>query len=172
VAFFREKTCNGIICIFATLYVDPCSFISAHDVVLRMYLHCLLSFLFLFPRPHENLLGVQRVSNPSTGNQCISTPAHAWVVQFESTLLSSSWYKSDKRVYTESKTAIHLFRVYKRHVRWEGTSQRHKSTCYTVMLLSSTKNSPLAAGWNRQLLANWIGKKTFQKVRLTWKRLK
>jgi hypothetical protein len=82
VAFLREKTCNGIICIFATLYVDPCSFISAHDVVLRMYLHCLLSFLFLFPRPHVNLLGVQRVSNPSTGNQCISTPAH------------SLWYKS------------------------------------------------------------------------------
>jgi len=63
--------------------------------------------------------------------------------------------------------AFHLFRVYNRHVRWEGTSQRHKSTCDTLMLLNSTKNSPVAAGWNPQLLANWIGKKTFQKVCLT-----
>jgi len=63
--------------------------------------------------------------------------------------------------------AIHLLRVYKRHVRWEGTSQRHKSTCDTLMLLNSTKNSLVAAGWNPQLLANWIGKMTFQKVRLT-----
>jgi len=61
---------------------------------------------------------------------------------------------------------IHLFRVYKRHIRWEGTSQRHKSTCDTLMLLNSTKNSPVAAGWKPQLLANWIEKK-IQKVRLT-----
>jgi len=27
------------------------------------------------------------------------------------------------------REAIHLFRVYKRHVRWEGTSQKHKYTC-------------------------------------------
>jgi len=53
-----------------------------------------------------------------------------------------------------SAEAIHLFRVYKRHVRWEGTSQRHKSTCDTLMLLNSTQNSPVAAGWNPQLLAN------------------
>ena len=66
-------------------------------------------------------------------------------------------------------TAIHLFRVHKRHVRWKETSQRHKSTCDTLMLLNSTKNSPIAVGWNPQLLANWIDKKTFQKVRLTWK---
>jgi len=42
--------------------------------------------------------------------------------------------------------AIHLFRVHKRHVRSEGTSQWHKSTCDTLMLLNSTKNSPVAAG--------------------------
>jgi len=29
---------------------------------------------------HEKLLGIQRVSNPSTGNQRISTPAHSIVV--------------------------------------------------------------------------------------------
>ena len=56
-------------------------------------------------------------------------------------------------------TAIRLLRVCKRHVRWEGTCQRHKSTCDTLMLLNSTKNSPVAAGWNPQLLANWIEKK-------------
>ena len=68
--------------------------------------------------------------------------------------------------------AIHLFRVYKRHVRlgWEGTSQRHKSTCDTLMLLNSTKNSPVAAGWNPQLLANWIGKKDFPKGTFDLKR--
>ena len=33
-----------------------------------------------------------------------------------------------------------------------------------------TKNRPVA-GWNSRLLANWIGKKTFQKVRLTSKGL-
>ena len=37
------------------------------------------------------------------------------------------------------------------------------------MLLNSTKNSPVATGWNPRLLANWNGKKTFQKVRLTYK---
>ena len=45
--------------------------------------------------------------------------------------------------------------------------QRHKSTCDTLVLRHSTKNSPVAAGWNLQLLANWIGKKTCQKVSLT-----
>jgi len=42
--------------------------------------------------------------------------------------------------------AIHLFRVYKRHVRWEGTSQRHKRTCDTLMLLTRQRilQSPLA----------------------------
>ena len=63
--------------------------------------------------------------------------------------------------------AIHVFRVNKRHVRWEGTSQMHKSTCDTLMLLDSKMNSLVAAGWNPQLLANWIRKKTFPKVRLT-----
>jgi len=58
---------------------------------------------------------------------------------------------------------IYLFRVYKRHGRGEGRSQWHKSTCDTLMLLSATKNSPVALRWNRQLLANWIVKKTFQK---------
>ena len=38
-------------------------------------------------------------------------------------------------------------------------------------LLNSTKNSPVATGWNGQLLANWIGEKTFQKVCLTQKGL-
>ena len=60
--------------------------------------------------------------------------------------------------------AIHRFCVYKRHVRWEGTYQRHKSTCDILMLLNSTKNSPVADGWNPHLLANWIGNKTFQEV--------
>ena len=63
--------------------------------------------------------------------------------------------------------AIHLFLVYKRNIRWEGTRQRHKGTCDNLMLLHSTKNSPVAVSWKRQLLANWIGEKTFQKVRLT-----
>jgi len=73
--------------------------------------------------------------------------------------------------YSDLRWAIHLFHVYKRHVRWEGASQRHKSTCDTLMmLLNLTTNSPVAAGWNCQLLANRIGKKTFQKVRLTSKR--
>ena len=58
---------------------------------------------------------------------------------------------------------------YKRHARWEGTSQRHKSTCDTSKLLNSTTNSPVAAGWNTQMLTNWIWTKTFQKVRLTQK---
>jgi len=31
--------------------------------------------------PHEKLLGIQRVSNPSTGNEHASTPVHVLVVQ-------------------------------------------------------------------------------------------
>ena len=79
-------------------------------------------------------------------------------------LCSVPWHhneRPDLNLLTSS--AIHLCRVYKRHVRWEGTSQRHKSTCDTLMLLHSTLNSSVSACWNPQLLANWIGKKTFQK---------
>ena len=43
------------------------------------------------------------------------------------------------------------------------------STCDNLMFLNSTKKSTVAAGRNRQLLANWIGLITFQKVRLTCK---
>jgi len=51
-------------------------------------------------RLHENLLGIQRVSNPSTEIQRISTPAHPnWLVW-------SEWYKSSRRVYTGPKTRI------------------------------------------------------------------
>ena len=66
-------------------------------------------------------------------------------------------------VYPTEITVIHLFRVHKGHVRWEGTSQIHKSTCDTLMLRNSTKNSPVTAGWNRQLLAKWIEKILFKR---------
>ena len=49
----------------------------------------------------------------------------------------------------------------------EKGQARNTSTHVTFNALSSTKNSPVAAGWNPQLLANWIGKITFQKIRLT-----
>ena len=62
-----------------------------------------------------------------------------------------------------SLLAIHLFRVYKRHVRCEGTSQRHKSTCYTSSLQTQRRIDHLLAGWNSRLLANWIEKKDFPK---------
>jgi len=49
-------------------------------------------------------------------------------------------------VATEGRRCIKrfIYSVFKRHVRWEGTSQRHKSTCDTLMLLNSTvtPNSP------------------------------
>jgi len=79
------------------------------------------------------------------------------------------WDPNDRTVKVDTylKRANRLFRVHKRHVKWEGTSQTHKSTCDTLMLLNSTKISPVAAGWNPQLLAYWIGKNTFQKVCLT-----
>ena len=38
--------------------------------------------------PHEKLPGIQRVSNPSTGNQRISTPAHSLWYTFEMDLSS------------------------------------------------------------------------------------
>jgi len=63
-------------------------------------------------------------------------------------LASSSLLHSKSSISSTSSRAIHLFHVYKRHVRWEGTSQRHKSACDTLMLLNSKKNSPVAAGWN------------------------
>ena len=39
--------------------------------------------------PHEKLLGIQRVSNPSTKNQQISNPAHSNGGESESTLVRS-----------------------------------------------------------------------------------
>jgi len=36
--------------------------------------------------PHKKLLGIQWVSNPYTGNQHISTPAHLLVVQIRNEL--------------------------------------------------------------------------------------
>jgi len=56
--------------------------------------------------PHEKLLGIQRVSNLSTENQRISTPAHSNGCKADSNLVWSYWYKSNKRVFTGSKTRI------------------------------------------------------------------
>ena len=41
--------------------------------------------------------------------------------------------------------AIHLFSVYKRHVRWEGTSRRHTSTCVTLLLQSPLGEIPICS---------------------------
>jgi len=37
----------------------------------------LLNYIGISYKPHEKLLGIQRVSIPSTKNQQISTPAHS-----------------------------------------------------------------------------------------------
>jgi len=55
-----------------------------------------------FTTQHEKLLGIQRVSNPSSENQRISTPAHSNGWKSESTLVRSLWYKSNKRGYVGS----------------------------------------------------------------------
>jgi len=88
----------------------------------------------------------------------------SWSIFCLSLLFSLSLAFAQRFIYSVFTKAIHLFHVYKRHVRWEGTSQRHKSTCDTLMLLNSTKNSPFAAGWYPQLFANFIVKKTFEKL--------
>ena len=49
----------------------------------------------------------------------------------------------------------------------KGQTRDTRVTCDTLILLNSTNYFPVVAGWNPQLLANCIGKNTFQKVRLT-----
>jgi len=56
--------------------------------------------------PHKSLRGMQRVSNPSTENQRISTPVHSNRWKSERTLVRSQWYKSNKTGYMRSKTHI------------------------------------------------------------------
>ena len=59
----------------------------------------MLYFCYHFDiKPHEKLLGIQRVSNPSTGNQGISTPAHSMVVRI------GKYVSSESMVQIEPKT--------------------------------------------------------------------
>jgi len=61
-----------------------------------------------------------------------------------------------------------IYSVFTKDTLDEKGQARDTSTHVTFNALKSTKNSPVAAGWNPQLLANWIEKKkTFQKIRLT-----
>jgi len=64
--------------------------------------------------------------------------------------------------------AFHLFRGYKRHVRWQGTNQRHKYTC-NFSYSKFDKEFSSRRWLQSPVVANWIGKKTFQKIRLTYK---
>ena len=60
-----------------------------------------------------------------------------------------------------------IYSVFTKDTLDEKGQARNTSTPVTFNALNSTKNSPVAAGWNPQLIANWIGKITFQKIRLT-----
>jgi len=81
-------------------------------IILQQKLYSQLSLVCLrvsrspHQSPHERLLGIQRVSNPSTENQRISTPAHSNGCKADSNLVWSYWYKSNKRVFMGSKTRI------------------------------------------------------------------
>ena len=60
-----------------------------YSLLKEPYSNCAKKITLVFCNPHEMLLGIQRVSNPSTGNKRISTPAHC------------EWYKSEKHVSSE-----------------------------------------------------------------------
>ena len=65
------------------------------------------------------------------------------------TELASYWWRWVTSQLQSHKRLIYSH-VYKWHVRWEGTSQRHK-TCDAWKLLNSTQKSPVATGWDRQV---------------------
>ena len=60
-----------------------------------------------------------------------------------------------------------IYCVFTKDTLDEKGQARDTSTHVTFNGLNSTKNSPVAAGWNPQLLANWIGKKRLSK-RYVW----
>jgi len=55
---------------------------------------CICSCVFWRPMPHENLFGIQWISNPSTETQRKSTPALSNWRKSKSNWVMSSWYKS------------------------------------------------------------------------------
>jgi len=75
-------------------------------VYICVYINCKSTMSTIFTMPHKSLRGMQRVSNPSTENQRISTPVHSNRWKSERTLVRSQWYKSNKTGYMRSKTHI------------------------------------------------------------------
>jgi len=67
-------------------------------------IECLLSY-YILPSRTKTLME-SRVSNPSTENQRISTPAHSNWWKSWSSLVLRQWYTSNKRLYLGSKTRI------------------------------------------------------------------
>jgi len=57
--------------------------------------------------PYSCNESARSLSNPSTKNQRISTPAHSNVWKLESNWVRRQWYKSNKRGYMGSKTRFH-----------------------------------------------------------------
>jgi len=60
-----------------------------------------------------------------------------------------------------------IYSVFTKDTLDEKGQARDTSTHVTFNALNSTKNSPVAAGWNPQLLTNWIEKKRLSK-RYVW----
>ena len=85
---------------------------------------------------HKNFRESQRDSEPPSGG---SITTDRCLTHIRDAAHSESTHTQRVQSFSNSSIAcVHG------HVRWEGTSQRHKSTCYTVMLQVSTKNRPMA----------------------------